>query len=355
VILNIYFVQSRAAHYNCKLFSEIAKKKNIDKVVVITRHLIGPVEKNLNGVDLIVRPGWIGFLLEVLRALTSRAGLIVFDGHSSFPASLFLCFAGKLYESNLVLWSLGAVPLRAQGFRSKIGDNLSKLYCSYSKFIICYGSHSKRYFLSLGVATDKLYVAQNALPHPEIPISDKIHNKDKASEEAKIVFIGALNPQKNIDLLVKVVACHPHIALDIIGDGPYLEELRSISFQCKADNVSFIGPLFELELSKRLNSYDFAVLPGLGGLAINSALSHGLPVICGPADGTEEDLVIDGHTGLLLDSVTFESLEAAILDFSVKLSKCHEMGKNGQNLISQKVTVEEQLKVFMHVFNQIGK
>ena len=355
MMLNIYFVQSSAAHYNCMLFSEIAKEKDIDKVVVITRYLIGPVDENLNGVDLVVRASWVGFLLEILKVLTSRVGVIVYDGHSSFPASLFLCFAGNLYGRRLILWSLGAIPLRAQGLRAKIGDHLSKLYCSYSQFVICYGSHAKQYFASLGVSVDKLYVAQNAVPGPEVAMSAKTLGKGKNKLEAKVVFVGALKPHKNIDLLVNVVACHPNIALDIIGDGPYLGELLSISSQYKAENVSFVGPLYELALSKRLLSYDFAVLPGLGGLAINSALSHGLPVICGPADGTEQDLVIDGHTGFLLASVTFESLEAAILDFSGKLPKCHEMGENGKNLISQKVTVEEQVKVFMHVFRRIGK
>ena len=48
------------------------------------------------------------------------------------------------------------------------------------------------------------------------------------------------------------------------------------------------------------------VLPGTGGLAINEAMAHRLPVISGYADGSADDLVVDGVTGFRLkeDSAT---------------------------------------------------
>lgn len=353
-MLNIYFVQNSAAHYNCNLFNAISREKNIENVVVITRSLIGPVEKNLKGVNLHVKPNLIKYLLEIMKAASLKHAIVVYDGHSSSVASVALCITGLFFRLHLILWSLGAVPSRPKGLRGKFGDILAKLYCYSSEYIVCYGSHAKQYFASLGISVNKLYIAQNALPLPEIGIMDQYHKDNSRSEEVKVVFVGALRPQKNIDLLVKVIAHHPNIKLDIIGDGPCLEEFRSMVIKYNADNIVFVGPLFGSDLSKRLVSYQFAILPGLGGLAINTALSHGLPVICGPADGTEQDLVIDGYTGLLLQSVTFKSLETAILNLSGKLTLCEEMGSNGQKLISKKYTVKEQAKVFMDIFNQVG-
>lgn len=352
--MNIYFLQNSAAHYNCNLFNTLSREENIENVVVITRSLIGPVERNLQGVNLHVKPSFVKYLFEIMKVLPMKNVIVVYDGHSSFLVSFFLCIIGLFYKIRLVLWSLGAVPLRPKGLRGKLGDILAKLYCHSSEFIVCYGSHAKDYFVSLGISARKLYIAQNALPLPKIEIKDKYQKNNKQLEKVKIVFVGALKPQKNIELLIKVIAHHPYIKLDIIGDGPCFEEFRLIALNHNADNIVFIGSLFGSELSNRLVSYNFAVLPGLGGLAINTALSHGLPVICGPADGTEQDLVIDGHTGILLQSVTFKSLETAILNLLEKPNLCEEMGGNGQKLISEKYTVEEQAKVFMDVFNQVS-
>ncbi len=43
------------------------------------------------------------------------------------------------------------------------------------------------------------------------------------------------------------------------------------------------------------------MLPGTGGLAINQAISYGLPVVVTRADGTEEDTVLDGVNGLYFE------------------------------------------------------
>ena len=44
------------------------------------------------------------------------------------------------------------------------------------------------------------------------------------------------------------------------------------------------------------------VLPGTGGLGLNEAMAHGLPMIAGYADGSADDLVVDGETGYRLRS-----------------------------------------------------
>jgi glycosyltransferase involved in cell wall biosynthesis len=67
---------------------------------------------------------------------------------------------------------------------------------------------------------------------------------------------------------------------------------------------------------------DVFVLPGLGGLAINDAMMCGKPVICGEADGTEKDLIIDGTTGYLLhsqdDSIVNEIIQKLELVLTTK-------------------------------------
>ncbi len=54
---------------------------------------------------------------------------------------------------------------------------------------------------------------------------------------------------------------------------------------------NFRAPNMGRNLDSYFSSADLFVLPGTGGLAVQEAMSHGLPVIMGQGDGTNDDLV----------------------------------------------------------------
>ena len=56
--------------------------------------------------------------------------------------------------------------------------------------------------------------------------------------------------------------------------------------------VDGVGPYFD--------GADLLVLPGTGGLALNEAMAHGLPLVSGYGDGSADDLVQDGVNGFRL-------------------------------------------------------
>jgi glycosyltransferase involved in cell wall biosynthesis len=53
---------------------------------------------------------------------------------------------------------------------------------------------------------------------------------------------------------------------------------------------------------------DLYALPGTGGLGINQAMAHGLPVVASYADGSADDLVDDGQNGYRLREGTAAEL-----------------------------------------------
>jgi glycosyltransferase involved in cell wall biosynthesis len=148
----------------------------------------------------------------------------------------------------------------------------------------------------------------------------KIPSRDKI-----ILYVGSLVPEKKVDKLLQAfhrcVNEHPDWHLVIVGDGPGGSDLESYCEKDSVPNVRFAGRIVE-EVYAYFTMCDVFVLPGLGGLAINDAMMCGKPVICGEADGTEKDLIIDGTTGYLLhsqdDSIVNEIIQKLELVLTTK-------------------------------------
>jgi glycosyltransferase involved in cell wall biosynthesis len=98
---------------------------------------------------------------------------------------------------------------------------------------------------------------------------------------------------------------------------------------------------------------DYFVLPGVGGLSLNQALFWRLPCIVSEADGTEDDLVLDGKTGFRFTPMDLQSLEKA-------LSRCLELpettrldfGNTGRRLVLERSNVNQMVNTFLRTIEQ---
>jgi glycosyltransferase involved in cell wall biosynthesis len=90
------------------------------------------------------------------------------------------------------------------------------------------------------------------------------------------------------------------------------------------------------------------VLAGMGGLSINEAMAHSLPVICSVADGTEKHLVFDGENGYYFKDNDLESLAAAI--DKMFSSNSVEMGARSKEIIEQKINLPFVSSQFISAF-----
>ncbi|MFX7690329.1 glycosyltransferase family 4 protein, partial [Acinetobacter baumannii] len=80
-------------------------------------------------------------------------------------------------------------------------------------------------------------------------------------------------------------------------DGEHLPVLRKY---CEGrDDVVFTGAIVE-GVGPYFDAAEVYLLPGTGGLGINEAMAHSLPIISGFADGSADDLVVDGENGYRL-------------------------------------------------------
>lgn len=122
-----------------------------------------------------------------------------------------------------------------------------------------------------------------------------------------LLFVGALLPVKNPDLLIRAyarVAPETPLRLDIAGEGPMRAELEALSRSLGvADRVRFLGRLAHSEVGSAMRRAHALVLPSRHEgmpIVVIEALASGTPVVASAVGGIPE-LVRDDGLGLLVE------------------------------------------------------
>ncbi|MEX2454649.1 MAG: glycosyltransferase family 4 protein [Rhodospirillaceae bacterium] len=285
------------------------------------------------------------FLPGLGRALRDAApDVIVTEGESNllnnFAVARYARRAGVPY----IWWGLGAIPGgRPSGLRRLFGGTLQRLIAGAGG-VACYSSYARTFYIGQGADPACCQIVPNVLDH-RITDAGIARFADQAraqrcafgvaDEDLVLLTVGSLEGPKRIHLALEAVRLlqaesDRRIHFWIVGDGPERSALEALSASLALADVRFWGARYD-DVSLYFLMSDLFVLPGLGGLSINQAMMHALPVICGPADGTERDLVVDGRYGRLISEVTPRTLADAIADAAAGDLKA--MGRAAQDHI----------------------
>jgi glycosyltransferase involved in cell wall biosynthesis len=139
---------------------------------------------------------------------------------------------------------------------------------------------------------------------------------DRGLEGAPVVsYVGRISREKNIESLLAAHAllakAGKRINLAIVGDGPYLQELRRSH---QRPDVLFTGFLEGKQLSQAFASSDLFVFPSMTdtfGNVVLEAQASGLPVIVSDKGGPA-DIVRSNDSGVIIDMTQPETLANAI-------------------------------------------
>lgn len=256
--------------------------------------------------------------------LRDRPDVVVTEGASNLFNALIGFIYCKLMRKKFIWWSLGRLQGTVHtGFRKKL-DGLIQYLERNSGAIISYSSLGKEYFTSIGVPERKIFVAVNVVDTTsKLRTLNAITDKGFVSEIRKgasmvVLFVGALTPQKKLDMLVRAfgvfVQNAPGARLIIVGDGSEKNNIDKIIHELSIPNVDMTGRIFD-GVHKYFISSDLFVLPGLGGLAVSEAMLYGLPVIASIGDGCEKDLINSGENGLIDEELNEEKLSLYLTRF----------------------------------------
>jgi len=218
--------------------------------------------------------------------------------------------------------------------------------------LIAYSSLGAEQYLQLGIPQDRVTVAMNAVdPAPTHPAPDK---PVMINGKATVLFIGRLQHRKRLDLLIHACASlpqdiKPHIV--VVGDGPARQQFENLAHQIYP-NVEFVGAKHGIELEPFFSQADLFVLPGSGGLAIQQAMAHGLPIVVAHGDGTQNDLVrIDNGWQVPSDNLTElgNILRQALSD----PTQLRRMGSASYRIVTEEINLEKMVEVFIRALNKV--
>jgi glycosyltransferase involved in cell wall biosynthesis len=258
----------------------------------------------------------------------------------------------KAKKRKVIGWGLGAPPITGlfSGLRRRQRLDLLNLLDA----VIAYSRQGAEQYQQLGFPSERLYVASNAVaPPPKGPPHQK---PVKAGEQVTVLFVGRLQWRKRLDLLLSACSNLPkgnQPRLLIVGEGPAQSELKELARQIYPA-AEFCGAKYGEELKAYYDQADLFVLPGTGGLAIQQAMAHGLPVIVAKGDGTQEDLVRK-ENGWLVKPDDLQALTLVLAEALTNPSKLPEMGMAAYRIVADEINIEQMVKVFLQAIRETQK
>lgn len=133
----------------------------------------------------------------------------------------------------------------------------------------------------------------------------------------KLLYVGRVSREKSLDVLAEafrlVHAHRPDARLVVVGDGPYLEEMRAATADLP---VVFTGYLSGEPLAQAYAGADLFVFPSATdtfGNVVLEAQASGLPVVVTSAGGPREAMQ-PGRTGLVVEPRDPAALAMSVLD-----------------------------------------
>lgn len=247
----------------------------------------------------------------------------------------------------VVGWGLGAAPLAGPLASLRVSSRLRFLLRFDA--LIAYSQRGAAEYAALGFPRERVFVAHNAVV--PAPGSAASHRPSQA-EQPTILFVGRLQPRKRLDLLLCACAQLPNPPrLVIVGDGPERDRLASLALQV-FPTAEFTGSKHGAELDPYFAAADLFVLPGTGGLAIQQAMSHALPVIVAKGDGTQDDLVRD-RNGWQVPPDDLEALVAALTGAVSDVPRLRRMGAESYRIVAEEINLETMVAVFVEALNSL--
>lgn len=212
--------------------------------------------------------------------------------------------------------------------------------------IITYSSSGREQFAALGFDPAKIVIAPNAVaPRPKMPAVKRL-NEFKNGQPI-ILFVGKLSERKRVDVLIHACSrlnAPVKPALWIVGDGSTKQDLEMLANRIYPQ-AEFLGDLRGPDLEPLWNKADIFVLPGTGGLAVQEAMSHSLPVIVGVADGTQSDLVRE-ENGWQLETGQDDELMDFLWQAFADVKQLRKMGAESYRIVKDEINLEKMVEKF---------
>jgi glycosyltransferase involved in cell wall biosynthesis len=242
-----------------------------------------------------------------VRGLARRRPPSVVEAHIAYPTALIAWPVARICRSRLVLFVHGGDVLEV-GRRSTAHHRLARFIFSRADLLVANSAFTR---LALhdgyGVPFDRIVIWSPGIDTDLFkPISGVVR------QARQVLFVGRLDPEKGVDVLIDAIAQLPdlELTLDVIGDGPERAMLEKAAARANVA-VRFRGGLTPPEVASAMAQAGVLVVPSVYaeplGLVALEGMATGAFVIASETGGLRESITA-GESGWLVpagDSVRF--------------------------------------------------
>jgi glycosyltransferase involved in cell wall biosynthesis len=272
---------------------------------------------------------------EILRCLGNNVHVVRNNGWARGAGGYFweqILLPGRV-KTDEILWSpanVGPIAIRNQVLTLHDLSALEHpewfhpLFSFWYRLVIPVLARRVRYVVvSSTYVRDKVLARFSLSPEAVITIPEGVnlfqfhpnHIQQSMNTPRYILFVGSLQPRKNLDILLKawnsVCHQHPDVSLWIAGERDVV--FRQLSSSMNGERVRYLGYVSENYLVDLYAGALAFVTPSLEegfGLTVLEAMACGTPVIAARSGALPE---VVGDSGLLFDPVNMDQL-AGLLD-----------------------------------------
>lgn len=228
--------------------------------------------------------------------------------------------------------------------------NILKKVLNSAKFVVVFTKEQKlEVQRKYGVAAKKIKVIPNG-------VEDKFYysKERKLHKKPRILFVGRLNFQKNLEyLLLALKDVSERFETNIIGDGELKKELEDLAKKLKLSTVIFPGRIEGEQLVEYFKRSDIFVLPSrVEGmpLVLLEAMAMGMPSIVTDVVGNR-DIIENNVNGVVVPVENPYKLRAALLNLSSDLQAYERMSRNA-NEIAKSYSWRVISKMFVELYGE---
>ena len=258
----------------------------------------------------------------------------------------------RAYSKAKISESFDEFQVKNYGFSISFQKKVRSFSIKKSDIVVTPSQHLKNFILNLGFK-NKIEIINNGVFIPEE--NTNIFTNDQIN----ITIVSRLVSHKNIKKIIRAISDlnDPLIYLNIIGDGPELNQLQKISLESNnKDNIIFHGKLNRDDINHIFLKSDIYIqASNYEGLphSLLEAMSYGIPVLCTPV-GECKEILGNEDRGYILDlPVSKNNIKSKISQIIGEKNIANKKGERGKDFINEKYNLTNSFNLYKNLFTRL--